>query len=90
MIGRRRQCSGTICRSAGGGSSICACVNRRVRSPVCWTFAQFAPSLGAHVAPEALHTAVLAALALACALSLLAMFVSAQRAFRDGFHYHPA
>lgn len=53
-------------------------------------FARFAPSLGAHVAPAALHTAVLAALALACALSLLAMFVSAQRAFRDGFHYHPA
>jgi DHA2 family multidrug resistance protein-like MFS transporter len=51
-------------------------------------FASFAPSLTAHVEPEAVHTAVLAALGLACALSLLAMFVSAQRAFRDGFAHH--
>jgi hypothetical protein len=53
-------------------------------------FASFAPSASAHVSHEALHAAVSAALGLACALSLLAMFVSAQRAFRDGFHYHPA
>jgi DHA2 family multidrug resistance protein-like MFS transporter len=53
-------------------------------------FASFAPSASAHVAPEALHTAVLAALGLAAALSLVATFVSAQRAFRDGFHYHAA
>jgi MFS transporter, DHA2 family, multidrug resistance protein len=53
-------------------------------------FASFAPSISAHVEPAALHTAVLAALSLASALSLLATFVSAQRAFRDGFHYHPA
>jgi MFS transporter, DHA2 family, multidrug resistance protein len=53
-------------------------------------FASFAPSIGAHVAPAALHTAVLAALGLASAFSVLATFVSAQRAFRDGFHYHPA
>jgi DHA2 family multidrug resistance protein-like MFS transporter len=53
-------------------------------------FASFAPSATAHVAPEALHTAVLAALGLACALSLVATFVSAQRAFRDGFHYQNA
>ena len=53
-------------------------------------FASFAPSVGSHVEPAALHTAVLAALGLACGLSVLAMFVSAQRAFRDGFHYHAA
>ena len=53
-------------------------------------FASFAPSTSAHVAPEALHTAVLAALGLAAALALLATFVSGQRAFRDGFHYHDA
>jgi hypothetical protein len=35
-----------------------------------------------------MHTAGLAALALACALSFAATFVSAQRAYRDGFHYH--
>jgi len=52
--------------------------------------ASFAPSAGARVAPAALHAAILAALGLACALSVLATFVSAQRAFRDGFHYHPA
>jgi DHA2 family multidrug resistance protein-like MFS transporter len=50
-------------------------------------FASFAPTT-AHFAPEKMHTAVLAALALACALSLAATFVSAQRAYRDGFHYH--
>jgi DHA2 family multidrug resistance protein-like MFS transporter len=53
-------------------------------------FATFAPSIGAHVAPAALHVAVVAALSLAVAFSVLATFVSAQRAFRDGFHYHPA
>jgi DHA2 family multidrug resistance protein-like MFS transporter len=53
-------------------------------------FASFAPSASAHVAPEALHAAVLGALGLACLFSLLATLVSAQRAFRDGFHYHPA
>lgn len=53
-------------------------------------FASFAPSASAHVSHDALHAAVSAALGLACGLSLLAMFVSAQRAFRDGFHYHPA
>jgi DHA2 family multidrug resistance protein-like MFS transporter len=53
-------------------------------------FASFAPSATAHVAIAALHAAVLAALGLACVLSLIATFVSAQRAFRDGFHYHPA
>jgi DHA2 family multidrug resistance protein-like MFS transporter len=52
--------------------------------------ASFAHAGPAHMAPAALHAAVLAALALACAFSLLATFVSAQRAFRDGFHYHPA
>jgi DHA2 family multidrug resistance protein-like MFS transporter len=53
-------------------------------------FATFAPAAGVRMPPAALHTAVLAALALACAFSLLAIVVSAQRAFRDGFHYHPA
>jgi DHA2 family multidrug resistance protein-like MFS transporter len=53
-------------------------------------FASFAPSATAHVSIEALHAAVLAALGVACILSLIATFVSAQRAFRDGFHYHPA
>lgn len=50
--------------------------------------ASFAP-VPMHLAPAALHTAVLAALTVACAFSVLATFVSAQRAFRDGFHYHP-
>src|ERR1019366_5779077 len=49
-------------------------------------FASFAPSLGTHVAPAAIHNAVLAALAAAVVLSLVALFVSAQRAYRDGFH----
>jgi DHA2 family multidrug resistance protein-like MFS transporter len=53
-------------------------------------FASFAPAAGAHVGHHALHAAVLAALGLACGLSLLATLVSAQRAFRDGFHYHAA
>jgi MFS transporter, DHA2 family, multidrug resistance protein len=53
-------------------------------------FAALAPSVGAHIALDALRTAVIAALALACALSVLAMLLSGQRAFRDGFHYHPA
>jgi DHA2 family multidrug resistance protein-like MFS transporter len=53
-------------------------------------FASFAPSASAHVEPAALHVAVLAALGLACTLSLVATVVSAQRAFRDGFHYHAA
>jgi DHA2 family multidrug resistance protein-like MFS transporter len=53
-------------------------------------FASFAPSVNTHVAPEGLHAAVLAALGLASAFSVLATFVSAQRAFREGFHYHPA
>jgi DHA2 family multidrug resistance protein-like MFS transporter len=52
-------------------------------------FASFAPSFGTHVAPAAIHNAVLAALAAAVLLSLVALFVSAQRAYRDGFHYHP-
>ena len=51
-------------------------------------FASFAPASKVHAAPAALHAAGLAALGLASALSLLATFVSAQRAFRDGFHYH--
>lgn len=53
-------------------------------------FASFASGAGEAMPQAALHTAVLAALALACAFSVLATFVSAQRAFRDGFHYHPA
>ncbi len=53
-------------------------------------FASFAHSAGAHVAPAALQTAVLAAMALATALCVIAAFVSGQRAVRDGFHYHPA
>jgi DHA2 family multidrug resistance protein-like MFS transporter len=52
-------------------------------------FASFAPSATAHVSVAALHAAVLAALGIATALSAIATFVSAQRAFRDGFHYHP-
>lgn len=53
-------------------------------------FASFAPAAGERMPPAALHAAVLAALALACTFCVLAIFVSAQRAFRDGFHYHPA
>jgi DHA2 family multidrug resistance protein-like MFS transporter len=51
-------------------------------------FGSFAPAATPHVAPQAMHTAVLAALGLACALSFGATFVSAQRAYRDGFAYH--
>jgi MFS transporter, DHA2 family, multidrug resistance protein len=50
-------------------------------------FALFAPAIGAHVAPEAFHTAVLVALFAGVALSLIATAVSAQRAYRDGFAY---
>lgn len=53
-------------------------------------FASFAPSMSAHVSQDAIHAAVLAALGLACTLSAIATVVSAQRAFRDGFHYHAA
>jgi hypothetical protein len=51
-------------------------------------FASFAQAATPHFAPQAMHTAVLAALGLACLLSFGATFVSAQRAYRDGFHYH--
>ena len=51
-------------------------------------FATFAPSATAHFAPDKMHGAVLAALGVACLLSFAATFVSAQRAYRDGFHYH--
>jgi hypothetical protein len=51
-------------------------------------FASFAPVAAPHFAPQAMHAAVLAALGLACLLSFAATFVSAQRAYRDGFHYY--
>ncbi len=51
-------------------------------------FAWFAPAAALHVAPQTMHTAALAALGLACVLAFAATFVSAQRAYRDGFAYH--
>jgi MFS transporter, DHA2 family, multidrug resistance protein len=54
------------------------------------TFAPAAAETGAHVAPAAIHNATLAAIAIAVAFSLGALVVSAQRAYRDGFHYHAA
>jgi DHA2 family multidrug resistance protein-like MFS transporter len=51
-------------------------------------FASFAPALGAHVSVASLHAAVLAALGIGVVLSLVATFVSGQRALRDGFAYH--
>jgi DHA2 family multidrug resistance protein-like MFS transporter len=54
---------------------------------VAMVFAIFAPAIGAHVAVAALHTAVIVALGVGVALSLVATFVSAQRAYRDGFAY---
>lgn len=56
-------------------------------SVVAIVFASFAPSASARVASPALHAALLGALAVACGFSILATFVSAQRAFRDGFAY---
>ena len=50
-------------------------------------FATFAPA-GVQLAPPAIHNAVLGALATAVVFSLLALGLSAQRAIRDGFHYH--
>jgi DHA2 family multidrug resistance protein-like MFS transporter len=50
-------------------------------------FAIFAPAIGAHVAAAALHTAVVVALGVGVVLSLIATFVSGQRAYRDGFAY---
>lgn len=52
-------------------------------------FAALAPA-GAPLAQAAIHNAVLGALATAVVLSLAALGLSAQRAVRDGFHYHPA
>ena len=51
-------------------------------------FAAFVPVASAGIAPEAIHNAVLAALAVAGVLSVVALSVSAQRAYRDGFAYH--
>jgi len=51
-------------------------------------FARFASPLGAHLSAASLHAAVIAALGVGVALSLVATFVSAQRAYRDGFAYH--
>ena len=66
-----------------GGSTAAIFASLRVGGQ---TFgASLAAIVLASFAPHALHAALLAALTVACAFSVLAMFVSAQRAFRDGF-----